>query len=134
MEAYVHTVQYYETDRMGIAHHSNYVRWMEEARIHFLKQIGWNFEKLEAMGLISPVTAVSGKYKTATTFAETVSIDVKVEEFNGIRLKVGYLMKNAEGQTVFEGTTEHCFVDKDGKIVKIKRDYPDFYNALAAAK
>ena len=32
MEKYVHTVKYYETDRMGFTHHSNYVRWMEEAR------------------------------------------------------------------------------------------------------
>lgn len=31
MTAYHHLVQYYETDRMGITHHSNYIRWMEEA-------------------------------------------------------------------------------------------------------
>ena len=27
-----HKVQYYETDQMGIVHHSNYIRWFEEAR------------------------------------------------------------------------------------------------------
>ena len=32
---YIHTVQYYETDKMGITHHSNYIRWMEEARVDF---------------------------------------------------------------------------------------------------
>ena len=37
---YIHTVQYYETDKMGITLHSNYIRWMEEARIDFLSQIG----------------------------------------------------------------------------------------------
>ena len=40
-----HEVQYYETDRMGITHHSNYVRWMEEARTFFLREIGWPYEK-----------------------------------------------------------------------------------------
>ena len=39
-KGYNHTVQYYETDKMGITHHSNYIRWMEEARVDFLKQIG----------------------------------------------------------------------------------------------
>ena len=29
---YEHKVQYYETDQMGIVHHSNYIRWFEEAR------------------------------------------------------------------------------------------------------
>lgn len=42
-----HEVQYYETDRMGITHHSNYVRWMEEARTFFLREIGWAYEKLK---------------------------------------------------------------------------------------
>ena len=32
MKPYRHLVQYYETDMMGIAHHANYIRWMEEAR------------------------------------------------------------------------------------------------------
>ena len=40
MEPYVHKVQYYETDKMGIVHHSNYIRWMEEARIDFLDSVG----------------------------------------------------------------------------------------------
>ena len=34
MDKYCHTVKYYETDRMGFTHHSNYVRWMEEARVY----------------------------------------------------------------------------------------------------
>ena len=44
-------VRYQETDQMGIVHHSNYIRWMEEARIDFLSQIGWDFDKLEEMGI-----------------------------------------------------------------------------------
>ena len=58
MKLYQHKVQYYETDKMGIVHHSNYIRWMEEARIDFLSQIGWDYKKLEESGVISPVTAV----------------------------------------------------------------------------
>ena len=36
MTPYIHTVQYYETDKMGVTHHSNYIRWMEEARVALL--------------------------------------------------------------------------------------------------
>ena len=39
---YIHRVQYYETDAMGIAHHSNYIRWAEEARCHFLYATGFD--------------------------------------------------------------------------------------------
>ena len=36
-----HKAQYYETDQMGIIHHSNYIRWFEEARVGFLEEIGY---------------------------------------------------------------------------------------------
>ena len=39
MEIYKHKIQYYETDKMGVTHHSNYIRWMEEARVDFLSQM-----------------------------------------------------------------------------------------------
>ena len=38
---YIHKVQYYETDKMGVTHHSNYLRIMEEARTDFLEKIGY---------------------------------------------------------------------------------------------
>ena len=41
MFTYTHVVQYYETDRMGITHHSNYIRWMEEARVAMLEDMGY---------------------------------------------------------------------------------------------
>ena len=55
---YTHKVQYYETDKMGITHHSNYIRWMEEARIDFLEKSGFSYDKLEKDGIISPVISV----------------------------------------------------------------------------
>ncbi len=73
MKGFTHKVQYYETDRMGITHHSNYVRWMEEARVYFLDAIGLPYDKLEADGIISPVTAVDCHYKATSTFADAVS-------------------------------------------------------------
>ena len=37
---YEHHAQYYETDQMGCVHHSNYIRWMEEARVNLMEQMG----------------------------------------------------------------------------------------------
>ncbi len=132
MEAYRHAVQYYETDRMGIAHHSNYVRWMEEARIDFLRQIGYPYETLEAEGMISPVTAVECRYRKSTTFGDTVEIRVAVSECRGVILKLRYAMTNQDGQLVFEGRSEHCFLDADGRILRLNRAHPAFFEKLAS--
>ena len=40
IELYNHKAQYYETDQMGIIHHSNYLRWFEEARADLMEQVG----------------------------------------------------------------------------------------------
>lgn len=130
MKSYQHKVQYYETDKMGITHHSNYIRWMEEARVDFLEQIGWNFEKLEQMGIFSPVTAIECKYKTSTTFSDVVEIIVSVEEFKGVRLKIKYEMIKQDGKTACVGHSEHCFIDADGQFIRLKKEYPDFYQTL----
>lgn len=130
MKPYEHKVQYYETDKMGIVHHSNYIRWMEEARIDFLDQIGWNYKVMEDNGIISPVTGVESKYKQNTSFGDVISIEVGVEEFKGIRLKLYYVMKKGD-VVVNEATSEHCFLDMDGKVLNIKKVKPEFYEALA---
>lgn len=129
MKTYEHKVQYYETDKMGIVHHSNYIRWMEEARIDFLGQIGWAFDKIEESGIVSPVVKVDCKYLKTTTFADLIEISVKVEEFKGLKLKLKYEMKR-DGELVCKGSSEHCFMDTEGKIINVKRGCPDFYKAL----
>lgn len=132
MNNYKHKVQYYETDKMGITHHSNYVRWMEEARVSYLKELGWDFKKLEEIGLASPVTAIDCKYKLPTTFDDEVTIEASMEECRGVKLKIKYVMTNEEGKVVFEGHTEHCFLNSEGKIVRVSQEYPEFYQAIMA--
>lgn len=129
MNLYQHQVQYYETDQMGIAHHSNYIRWMEEARIDFLHQIGWDYKKLEESGVISPVTDVACKYRVTTKFYDVITIAVQVAEFKGVKLKLRYEMKR-DDVVVCEAASEHCFLNADGKIINIKRECPAFYETL----
>ena len=130
MEKYKHIVQYYETDKMGIVHHSNYIRWMEEARVDFLSQIGWDFAKLEEMGIASPVTSLDCKYKTSCTFSDEVYITVKIEEFKGVRLKLYYEIKNKDDKVLCEAHSEHCFLNMEGKLLRLEKEYPDFHKAL----
>lgn len=130
MKPYTHKVQYYETDRMGITHHSNYIRWMEEARTDYLARLGWPLEKLEEMGLVSPVTALEVKYQNTTTFADVIAIRVTLLGCTGVRLKLGYEMEKEDGTPVFSGTSEHCFLDAGGRILRLSKEYPAFYHAL----
>ena len=131
MTNYIHKVNYYETDKMGVTHHSNYVRWMEEARIDFLDRIGFGYAKLEQDGIISPVIGVECDYKMPTTFDDTVEIQVEVEEFKGVRLVIKYTMYNAKTKDiVLTGKTKHCFLSNENKPIILKKSFPEFDKKL----
>ena len=74
-------VYYYETDRMGIVHHSNYIRWFEEARLDWMKQIGWDYKTIEDDNIIIPVLSVSAEYKTMSRYGDNIVIYVKLAEY-----------------------------------------------------
>ena len=129
--SYRHIVQYYETDRMGVAHHSNYIRGMEEARVELLAEIGWPYDRLEALGAVSPVTAVECRFRHSCTFADAVDVAVSVESFSGVRLRLRYEMTGADGVLLCEGASEHVFLDRGGKPLRVNKAYPELYKALA---
>ena len=131
MKSYRKKVQYYETDMMGMAHHANYIRWMEEARIDFLDQLGFPYTRMEADGIISPVRAVSCQYKKPCTFGDTLSIAVTVDSFNGVVLTLGYDMtRESDGALVCQARSEHVFMRREGGLLRMKRDMPEFSAAL----
>lgn len=129
MEPYVHKVNYYETDKMSITHHSNYVRFMEEARVDFLEKIGFSFEKLEALGFASPVVSIEANYKKTTTFADKISIDVGIEKISPLKFTIWYTM-TCNGDVAFTGTSTHCFIDGNGRPVVLEKQLPEFYAEL----
>lgn len=130
MQRYRHEVKYYETDRMGITHHSNYIRWMEEARTEFLKNIGWSYAKFEEAGIISPVIETNCKYKRPTTFDDVVEIETYVINISAVKLEIGYEMY-CNDELVAKGISKHCFTNRDGKILNLKKEYPKFVEQLA---
>ncbi|MCD8325978.1 MAG: acyl-CoA thioesterase [Lachnospiraceae bacterium] len=129
MTYYTHKVQYYETDKMGITHHSNYIRFCEEARIDFMEQLGYGYDRMEANGVASPVVSVKCDYKKSTTFADIIEIAVKVLEVTPVKLTLQYTM-TVSGKTVCIAESSHCFLDSKGRILRIDKDLPVFFEKL----
>jgi acyl-CoA thioester hydrolase len=131
IKPYVRQAKYYETDQMAVVHHSNYIRWFEEARVDFLEQIGLGYDKIEAAGVYSPVLGVTCEYKNTVRFNETVQIIAKLNSFNGIKMKIGYEVLGFEtNQVKAVGESTHCFVNTDFRPVSLKKDYKDMYDIL----
>lgn len=134
IKPYEHKAQYYETDQMGIIHHSNYIRWFEETRVDFMNQCGFGYAQMESEGIISPVIGISCTYKQSVHFGETVVISSYIKEYNGIKLTVGYIVKQKEsGVVCCTGESQHCFL-KDNKPVSLKKTALHFHKIFEELK
>ena len=126
VKPYEHYVKYYETDQMWIVHHSNYIRWMEEARMDLMDQMGFSYKQMEDQEIISPVLSVQCEYKSMVRFGDTVVIETAIAGYNGIKLSVRYRMTDkATGELRTIAASEHCFLDRNGKPISLKRSYPE---------
>ena len=118
---------------MGITHHSNYIKFMEEARVGFLEEIGLPFQDVEAIGIVSPVISLEIEYKHPSVFSDVLDIEVYFSVYNGVKFELLYTMKNAKtGDIVATAKSRHCFM-RDGRIYSFKRDKNPMDERLQAA-
>ena len=129
MKQYTRKVNYYECDRMGITHHSNYIRYMEEARIALLDDLGCGFDRMEAEGITSPVVSLEVKYLRTSTFADVITIEIGPENLTPLKLTFRYTMRIG-GEVIFTGKSTHCFLE-NGKAVVISERFPQLAAKLA---
>lgn len=132
MNPYMLKARYYETDQMGIIHHSNYIRWMEEARIDMLDQMGYPYRRFEEMGYISPVLHAECEYKKSVKFDDEVKITVSLQEFGKLKFTLKYDIYNmSEGGVLSAcGMTRHCFLNKDGRPVMMNKEMKEFSETM----
>ena len=110
---YCRKAQYHETDQLGIIHHSNYVKWMEEARIGYMNQMGFSYKKVEELGVISPVVEISVAYKKQVFFDDEIQVRVSIKKYNGISHEV-----------CTTAYSRHCFL-KNEKLISVKKEIPE---------
>ena len=134
MEGYLRKIHYHETDKMQVTHHSNYIKFMEEARVDYLDKLKMSYADLEKSGICSFVVSVSVDYKKPSTFGDELLICMKIKNYTGVRFEVYYEMTNTKtNEIVCTGTTLHCFADLSGKIVSLKK-VNQAYHELFQAK
>jgi len=122
---YTLNVRYYETDQMAIVHHSNYIRWFEEARLDLMTQLGVSYAALEKQRVLIPVVDVSCKYLVSARYGDTVSIFPIVTEYTGVKLCFRYEVRNTKDNTLLAtGTSCHCFVNEAGRPFSLRRQEP----------
>jgi acyl-CoA thioester hydrolase len=104
-------VRYYETDQMGIVHHSNYIRYFECGRMAMLREVGLPMHKIEEAGVMMPITAVDCKYRIPAKLGDTLKVVTMMNEMPRARLTVNSEVYNQDGQLLCTGSVTMGFID-----------------------
>ncbi len=126
MITYERKAFYHETDQMGVIHHSNYFRWLEEARVYFLDKLGLSYKHMEEIGIISPVVSIAAEYKKPVKFDDVVIIYIRIAKYTGIKLELEYEIRDrSTNDLMVKAESKHCFI-KNNSVISLKREYPSF--------
>lgn len=111
-------VRYHETDKMGVVHHSNYIRYMEVARMAWLDALGCPFTRIEGGDTQLMITEISCTYRAPATFDDLLQVHIILERWNKFRLSFLFLIKK-EDRVIAKGGSALAAVSNAGYPVPL---------------
>lgn len=131
---YVRKANFYETDQMGVIHHSNYIRWFEEARCYYMEAMGYGYDRATEEHIDIMLTGLSCEYKSIVRYGETVSIELGLTQMTPTRITCVYTVRDREtGVLRATGETRHCYWHSEKKRpVSLKKELPDLFEIFTA--
>ncbi|HXV37400.1 MAG TPA: thioesterase family protein [Myxococcota bacterium] len=127
---YRHRVAFFETDAMGIVHHSNTVRQLELARVHWLDEHDQPYRVYAEQGLHYATAQLEVDYRRPTRFDDVVEIAVWLDWVRGASLRFAYAL-HCNGECVATAATVHAMVDREGRVRRIPSERAEHLRALA---
>ena len=104
---------------MGIAHHSNYVIWLEMGRVAFLDQIGIPYSEVERRGVYLVVTGIGLKYRRPARFDDEIILTTRLSTLKSRMVRFDYALEQSDGRLLAEGFSEHIATDLEKRAVPI---------------
>ena len=134
MWSFKRQVNYYETDRMGVVHHSNYLRYLEEARYVWMEEEGFPYPEFERQGVIIPCTEAKEHFLGFLRYGDEFSVHMELYRFTGLRMYFRYEVYNeSTGELCLTAETVHYTTTKDDyKPTSIKRSHPELFENVSA--
>jgi len=121
-------LRYSDTDQMGIIYHANYFSFFEQGRTKFLKDLGFDYYKVEENGVIFPVREVSCTYLKAIRLKDKIYITTKIHKLTKIKITYYHEIYSLEGELKATGYTTVVSVDKESfNIIKMDERLKDIY-------
>ena len=118
-----HRVKFFDTDTMGVVHHSNYIRWFETGRVEFLRELGLTLTEFMDDGILFPIVEVAAKFHAPAKFDDELEIVTTAEALTRAKMKFNYVIRRrGEEKILAKGTSTNVFTC-DGKICRLPEKF-----------
>lgn len=107
-------VQFYETDQMGVVHHSNYFRYFEVARMEQFRVWGYPYGQIEGCGIFLMIIDMQCKCRVPAYFDELILIKAWIHKMTRFRIVHHYEIRNGGREITTTGKTVLVSVSKEG--------------------
>ena len=116
-------VHFYETDGMKVAHHANYFKWFEEARVEYMRAGGLSLNDLMDQGVVFPIMEVSAKYLLPAQYDDYLLIRTYLREVDRAKLVFEYeVYRESDGALLTVGRSLNTYTKIDtGRIARMPK-------------
>ena len=118
-------VHFYDTDLMGVVHHSNYIRWFETGRVEYLRNIGINLNDMIEDKILFPITEIKAKYFQPARFDDGLELEINALALTKVKMEFNYkIRRKDETEILVSGYSQNVFTSMEtGKIIRLPDKY-----------
>ncbi|OQW50883.1 MAG: hypothetical protein A4S09_11190 [Proteobacteria bacterium SG_bin7] len=114
---YTRPIAYYETDAMGVVHHSNFIRMFEDARVAWLRERGVAQTHAPYSDVVYAVVDATCQYLKPLRFGDFAKVRMQAQG-EGAKVRFRYAIYKNDSELSCTGTTLHVAIDKNFRITK----------------
>lgn len=110
----------HHTDYAGIVWHGNYLTWMEEARVEYLRSLGINYADLVNLGCDLPVIEINIRYHQSMKMGDRGIVKTRMNDIEGVKIHWDYEITAEESPLIYvSGRVTLVTIDREkGKIMR----------------
>ena len=73
-------IHYALTDQMGVVYHGHYAQFYEIGRGEAIREIGFTYKDIEAMGIIMPVVDIHSRFLRPAKYDDLITVKTTLKE------------------------------------------------------
>ncbi len=116
-------VLYGDTDAAGVVYYGNYMRYFEQGRTEYMRDLVQTYREIESQGLVLPVIECYTRYKAPAAYDDLLVIETSLVELKNVSCRFNYrIYRKDEEDTLTllaKGFTVHASVDRNGKLTRL---------------